>query len=120
MYDVKVNKAELLGILRTNKEKHIAEFKEAVEDFKKAVTKIAEDNLKLVQTGDLTEIAKVRSNPPKPTSYEDSYTRAIRMLELSVDEVIELDASTFSQLVLDEWQWKQAFSTSNSTYKALT
>lgn len=120
MYDVKVNKAELLGILRSNKETHIKEFNEAVEDFKKAVVKIAEDNLVLVKTGDLANIAKVRVNPPKPTSYEDSYTRAIRMLELSVDDVIELDASTFSQLVLDEWQWKQSFSASNSTYKSLT
>lgn len=120
MYDVKVNRTELLDIVRKNKEKHIKEFNEAVEDFKKAVVKIAEENLKLVQTGDLAEIAKVKVNPAKPTSYESSYTRAIRMLELSVDENIELDAHTFSQFVLDEWEWKQSFSTSNSTYKAFT
>lgn len=120
MYDVKVKKAELLGIVSANKEKHIKEFNEAVEDFKKAVVKIAEDNLALVKTGDLAEIAKVKSNPTKPVSYETSYTRAIRMLELSVDDVIELDVNTFDQLVQDEWQWKQSFSTSNATYKSFT
>lgn len=120
MYDVKVNTDNLLKIVRQNKEKHIKEYNEAVEDFKKAVVKIAEDNLKLVQTGDLVEIAKVKTNPTKPISYESSYTRAIRMLELSVDETIELDAHTFSQFVLDEWEWKQSFTTSNSTYKAFT
>jgi hypothetical protein len=54
-----------------------------------------------------------------PTSYADSYTRAIRMLELSVEEVIEIDATTFNQLVLDEWQWKQQFTTMSSTYKSI-
>ena len=120
MYDVKVNRTELLDIVRKNKEKHIKEFNEAVEDFKKAVVKIAEENLKLVQTGNLDEIAKVKVNPSKPASYESSYTRAIRMLELSVDENIELDSHTFDQLVLDNWEWKQVFSSSNSTYKVLS
>jgi len=120
MYDVKVSRTELLDIVRKNKEKHVKEFNEAVEDFKKAVIKIAEENLKLVQSGNLDEIAKVKANPAKPTSYESSYTRAIRMLELSVDDTIELDEHTFSQLVLDEWEWKKSFEFSNSTYKMFT
>lgn len=118
MHSVKVKRDELLGIVRTNKEKHVKEFVEAVEDFKKAVVKVSEENLTLAKSGDLENIAKIKSVPPKPTSYETSYTRAIRMLELSVETEIDLDEHTFNQLVLDEWQWKQAFTTSNSTYKS--
>ena len=118
MRDVRMNKSELLEIVRANKEKHIKEFNEAVEDFKKAAINIAEHNLKLAQTGDTEQIAKFKQLPSKPTSYEDSYTRAIRMLELSVDDVIEVEEHVFNQLVLDEWQWKQNFAVSSALYKS--
>lgn len=118
MHSVKIRRNELLGIVRENKEKHIKEFNEAVEDFKRAVIKISEENLALANSGDLKEIAKIKSVPQKPISYESSYTRAIRMLELSVETEIELDLHDFDQLVQDEWQWKQSFTTSNSTYKS--
>lgn len=117
MRDVKLNKVELLTIVRANKEKHITEFNEAVEDYKKAAIKLAEENLALAQTGDLEKIARTRAMPSKPTSYEDSYTRAIRMLELSVDEVIEVEEDVFNQLVLDEWTWKHNFTATGALYK---
>ncbi len=117
MRDVKINKEELLNIVRANKEKHIKEFAEAVEDFKKAALNIAENNLKLAQTADTEQIAKFKALPSKPVSYEDSYTRAIRMLELSVDSVIEIEEQIFNQLVLDEWQWKQNFAVTSALYK---
>lgn len=118
MNKVKINKNELLDIVRQNKEKHIKEYNEAVEDFKKAVIKVAEENLELAKSGDLDNINKMKSVPIRPASYETSYTRAIRMLELSVDETIELATTDFDQLVLDEWQWKATFSSMNSTYKS--
>ena len=119
MRDVKINRDELLTIVRANKEKHITDYDESVIDFRAAVLKITKQNLKLAQSDDVAEIAKIRSIPLMPTSYADSYTRAIRMLELSVEEVIEIDATTFNQLVLDEWQWKQQFTTMSSTYKSI-
>lgn len=119
MRDVKINKAELLGIVRANKEKHIKEFNEAVEDYKKAAVKISIENLKLAETTELDQIARIRSLPSKPVSYEDSYTRAIRMLELSVEEVIEIEEHVFNQLVLDEWQWKQNFAVTSALYKTI-
>ena len=118
MRSVKMNKLELLDIVRQNKEKHVAEFAESVEDFKKAVLKITADNVKLAKTGDLEKIASIKSVPHRPTSYEDNYTRAIRMLELSVDDTIELEDDVFNQLVLDEWHWKNQFVASNALYKS--
>jgi hypothetical protein len=119
MRDVKVNKKELLDIVKNNKEKHTADYDESVIDFRNAVLKMAQENLRLAETGDVTAIAKIRSIPQMPVSYADSYTRAIRMLELSVEEVIEMDSTTFNQLVLDEWQWKQQFTTMTSSYKSI-
>ena len=118
MHAVKVNRLELLDIVRANKDKHVTEFNESVVDYKAAVIKIAESNLALVQTGDLDKIAKTKSMPSKPVSYESNYTRAIRMLELSVEETIDVEEDVFNQLVLDEWAWKNQFVASSALYKS--
>jgi hypothetical protein len=119
MRSVKVEKNELLGIVRDNKKKHVKEFDEAVKDYKKAALKVAKEHVEFAKTGDLEQIAKIKAMPQKPTSYEKDYERAIRMLELSVESVIELEEDIFNQLVLDEWTWKHAFVASNSLYKTL-
>ena len=109
MNAVKINRAELLAIVKTNRDSHIKSFGEAIEDYKTAILAIAVESLKLAKTGDLNKIATIRIMPSRPVSYEASYSRAIRMLELSVDEVIELNSDVFNQLVLDEWNWKAGF-----------
>lgn len=119
MRSVKINKEELLKIIRENKEKHIRDFNEAVVDYKTAAIKLAKEHIALAETGDLNKIAKIKAMPSQPTSYEDSYNRAIRMLELSVEEVIELEDTIFNQLVLDEWTWKNQFTVSASLYKSM-
>lgn len=119
MRTVKLNKNELLGIVRANKEKHIADYVESVADYKTAVVKLAKANLKLANTGELESIAKIKAMPSKPVSYEDAYSRAIRMLELSVEDTIDLEEHIFNQLVLDEWSWKQNFVAASAMYKSI-
>lgn len=119
MRSVKINKSELLTIVRENKEKHVREFNESVEDYKAAAIKVAQEHVELAATGDLDKIAKIKAMPSRPSSYEDSYTRAIRMLELSVEDVIELEEDIFNQLVLDEWTWKHSFVASSALYKSI-
>lgn len=118
MHSVKINKLELLTIVRENKAKHVSEFNEAVEDYRALAVKIAKHNLELANTGDLDKIKDMKSIPTAPTSYEADYNRAARMLELSVDDVIELEDVVFNQLVLDEWAWKRSFTTSSMLYKS--
>lgn len=117
MNAIKMNRLELLGIVKENKIKHIAEFEEAVGDYKTLVLQIAAGNAKLAKTADLEQFKKMKAVPGAPTSYEASYKRAIRMLELCVEDVIEVEEDVFNQLVLDEWDWKRSFTMSNSTYK---
>lgn len=118
MNAIKMNRVDLLEIVRANKEKHVAEFLEAVEDYKKLVLTLSQANMKLAKTGDLEQFKKIKPLPSAPVSYEDSYKRAIRMHELSVEDIIEVEEDVFNQLVLDEWVWKRNFTTSNSLYKA--
>lgn len=119
MRSVKVNKAELMKILQDNKKKHVKEYEESVKDYKKAALKVAKEHVELAKSGDLDKIAKIKAMPSRPNSYEDSYNRAIRMMELSVDDVIELEEQIFNQLVLDEWSWKNAFVATSAMYKAI-
>ena len=72
----------------------------------------------MAKTADLEQF-KFKTIPSKPTSYEDNYTLAIRMLELSVEEIIDVEENIFNQLVLDEWGWKQQFTTLSASYKSV-
>ena len=53
MRSVKINRDELLKIVRENKITHMSDYIEAVKDYKALVIKIANDNLKLAETGEL-------------------------------------------------------------------
>lgn len=118
MNAIKMKREELLAIVRANLEKHIADYDEAVSDYKALVLATASANLKLAKTADLKEFSKIKQTPSAPRSFEDSYKRAIRMLELSVDDIIEVEEDVFNQLVLDEWTWKSSFVATSAMYKA--
>ena len=118
MRSVKLNKTELLGIVRENKSKHILAYKEAVDDYINAARTIVNYNVDKINEGTVESISKCKPVPTAPISYEDEYSRAIRMLELSVETEIELEADVFNQLVLDEWAWKNSFAIMAQNYKA--
>lgn len=54
----------------------------------------------------------------EPQDQTRDYDRAIRMMEMSQDEVVELEEHDFAQYVLDDWSWKRQFLLSNSNYSA--
>lgn len=127
MNAIKMNREELLKIVRANKEKHEAAFIESVADHAVAMIVIAEKNkkvalanLKLVKAGKHEKLASTTGWLQAPKSFAPEYARAIRMLELSVDEVIEVEEDVFNQLVLDEWSWKQNFVGTQALYKSFS
>jgi hypothetical protein len=118
MNSVNMNREELLKIVRENAISHQKQYEEAVADYTALVLKVAQHNLKVAKTGSTDEFKNLKAMPSAPTTYKDSYNRAIRMLELSVDDVIQLEEHIFNQLVLDEWDWKRGFVSSTMSYKA--
>jgi hypothetical protein len=117
MNAIKMNRLELLDIVRANRITHVQQYIESVEDYKGLVLRLAAANLKIAKTANLDEFTKLKAIPGAPTSYEDAYKRAIRMLELSVEDVIEVEEDVFNQLVLDEWSWKRSFTATTQSYK---
>lgn len=115
MQTVNIDKIKLIEVLKVNKEKHVAEYKEAVLDFANLVINISNHNKDIIEDG--VDFEKLKTIPSAPISYEDSYIKALLMLEYSVDTVIGLDTDDFEKLVQDNWDWKHRFSLSNSIYK---
>ncbi len=114
MDKVRVNKQELMDRLTGNLDTHLNEIKEMNNARIKEFVEYYE--------GELTH---VRDNPtvqpqskqfPLPESHVGEYNRAIKMVEMSVDDVIELDQHQFDQLVLDNWNWKRGFEIAKSAY----
>ena len=110
---VKVNKVDLLKVLRENRDKHRSLFLEALEGYREKVVELLTINLDNVKAG--KEIVTFL-NLPVPKDQTTEYDKVIRMLEMSIDEAFELSDDEFQCYVLDEWSWKEAVTMSNSRY----
>lgn len=113
MNTVKVEKSKLLEVVRANRENHKKIFTEAQENYRTAV--IAELDRMLAEAKSGARIRRAVSLV-EPIDQTREYDSAIRMLEMSTDDVIELTTSQFNNLVLDDWSWRHQFLASNRLY----
>lgn len=113
MHDVKVSKLKLLETVQLNRQSHREQFLKAQEGYREEV--IAELD-KMLEDARKGKSFRTSIALPAPQDHTEDYNRIIAMLEMSVDDVIELDATTFDQYVLDNWHWKGAVSSTNSRY----
>lgn len=113
MKQVKVKKSQLIDILKNNLENHIKEYNLAHELWVKTTIDLHKERIK-----NLKEFGKnIGENfGSEPVSQEKSYDRAIKMLEMSVDDEILLTEDEFSQYVMDQWAWSNHFKTITSSY----
>lgn len=120
MKSVNVYKKELLTVLRENRTKHVNEYLSAVTVYRDDVVA----RLKKMLSDAKVEAQKtepkfdLRIDLDAPKSYVESYDTAIKMLEMSTDEIIELSLQEFSQYVEDKWSWAAAFKSVTSIYNA--
>lgn len=115
---INVKREELLKILKANREQHQLDYKEAVDGYRSAKIKVLEDELEKVKAEDKPEKTSLNVTLNKPINYVSEYTEIIDMLEMSVDEIINLDSDSFQAYIKDNWSWKRSFMVSNSTYMA--
>jgi len=115
MKQVRVKKDDLLGILKKNKAEHREIFLKAQEKFREVAIKELDRMLKAAREGQpfvLERIARLI----QPKDYTGEYDRAIKMLEMSVDETIEITSAEFQNFVQDIWNWSRDWALSNSGY----
>jgi hypothetical protein len=112
MNDVKVKRAELLARVQANRDAHRDLYLKAREGFRARAIEELDDMLQKARTGDVRLM--VGLTPPE--DHTADYDRAIDMLEMSQDDIIEVDSETFAQLVRNEWRWFGATTATNSLY----
>lgn len=113
MRTVRVHASQLLAQLKTNRTKHIDEFQDLKSKYLDAAAKKLRAALHDVQENG--EFPKLNM-PPCPEDHTMDYDRAIRMVEMSSEYTIELTQHEFSQLVMDEWDWRSTFELTKTAY----
>ena len=113
---IKVDKDALLITLRANLERHDQIVKEARQAYCKKAREQLENKIDELAKGKCSSLA-FRLLPPE--SHADDYKRAIKMLEMSSDDEIVLDAETFQCFVEDNWNWMRVWLSSNSSSSSI-
>lgn len=120
MEKIRVSKQELLTIVTENREKHKKEYLESIKAYRVKAAELLALELEKVVSG---EKFQINFDLVKPESHEKEYDLTIKMLQMSVDEVVDIEQNEFNEMVNDEWNWKRHFRSSymsNSHYVGQT
>lgn len=115
MDKVKVKKASLVEILKTNRKEHRDLFLKAQAKYRELIIAALDEQLKEARDGKMPKWSKL-SMLMQPQDHTEDYDRVLHMLELSEDNVIELSARAFQNYVEDDWEWSRQWALSNSGY----
>ena len=114
---VKVNKDDLIKILKENRDKHIYMYKDAFAGYRTKLIAKLKKAMKLAI--EYKEYITVISMPaPKPINHESDYNLAIGMLNMHVEENIKISNDQYRNFILDDWSWKGTFTSSTSSYSS--
>ncbi len=113
MDSVRVSKSDLLAQVRANRDSHRDLFLKAQDGFRARVIEELDEMLRLARDG---KEVRLFVGLTAPQDHTVDYDRTIQMLEMSQDETVEIDQTTFAQLVRNEWSWFQQATATNITY----
>lgn len=112
---VTIKREALLEILKSNRERHIENVKAAEHGRREQAKQQLRDLLIRLNHPYHFELPEHITFPQNVDNTSD-YDRAIRMVELEVEEVITLQPYTFNQWVMDEWDWQPDFLRTATAY----
>lgn len=111
MNTVRMESHRLRKAVEANLTKHVEEFNEASEAYfklrKEHIAKLHKTDVKDVEaTG---KILMDLNRMVRPVSHEKNYRRTLNMLDYHTESHSDLSEKSFSELVNDDWDWKQEF-----------
>ena len=115
MNKVKVSKQELVEKLKENREVHIAEYTEMIQDYKSKVTKELKKILKESKNKNNWD-PRTSVHLDKPRSYATEYNQIIGLLEMSVEDTFDISQEEYNKYVLNQWNWSSSFEFSKMSY----
>jgi hypothetical protein len=113
MRTVTINKDAFIQKVSANRATHRAVFERALDGYQARLVRELEGRIADVRAG--RQIDRYISLP-EPADHTDDYDRILAMAEMSIDDVIELDADDFARFVMDQWSWKQDFTETTAFY----
>jgi hypothetical protein len=115
MENIKVDKRELLEKVQENRDGHHQVFEDAMEVYREQMIKELDSMIADAKAG-----RKIRRtvSMPEPEDHTRDYDRVIKMLEMSVEDIIELDEVDFDRYVQDNWVWSHSFASNTTSYAA--
>jgi hypothetical protein len=115
--DTEIKKDQLLEILRTNRTRHAAMFKEAIEGYNVTARERLTAEIKKLEDG---KIRSISLRLEAPTDHTKDYDTVIGMFEKDVRDTVKLSAPEYRMLVEDEWDWMNSWLVSNLAYSSST
>jgi len=115
MDTVRVLRLQVLETVRNNLEEHIKVYNEAIAGYWAEVELRLQQLLSKRSSGEEIDLSCL-TKLSKPQLHKAEYERVIKMMEMSVDDIIEMTATEFAQYIQDDWSWQRQWLLSNSTY----
>jgi hypothetical protein len=112
---MKFKKGEILEHVKRNKGQHAKIFAEAIEGYRKKAVDILNKNIAAIKEG---RIIRSSISIPPPENHIKDYEVVASMLEMTTEDVVELNGIEFRRYVKDDWEWKGSFINSNSAYSS--
>lgn len=112
-----VKKDELLAHLRSNRDKHVAEYHQAKKDRKVAAAKTLRLEAKRALAGKKFRISFPEFQPLQ--NHKKDYDLAIDLLTMCTADTIDITAQDYQQYVNDEWNWSRGFKTMAMSYSSV-
>lgn len=113
MREVKVRTAELRAKVQANRDQHRGQYERAMKGWRREATRICQQGIDECAAG--TRVLVIATDAP-PQDHTKDYDRVLAMIEMSAEDTITLDETSFRQYVLDDWRWKEEWSVSTSKY----
>ena len=112
---VKVSSADLLNTLEKNLQKHQKDIKEANKNRYDDIKEYFLNKIEVMLKNE-DYVMKECITFPIPKDHSEDYKKAIQMVKMSQENIIELTENQFDRLVMDNWQWKKDFIATSSLY----
>lgn len=113
MNSVKVDRLKLMETVKANRLQHAADYEKAMAGYREELLALLDKMMDMVR--DNKTVPRVLE-VEEPRNHSDDYDTSIAMLDASVEPVVEIDKTTFTNLYLDNWDWKEQWAVSNSKY----
>lgn len=117
MKEYRIQKEKLLALLEENKAEHIKEYKEAKRGFRKKAAGIFKKAML-----DAKEGRKVKTyvSIAEPKDYSKDYDKAIKLITLCEDTILELNESQINNFIHNEWNWSGTFRSGVQGYSGIS